>query len=538
MASITRLRVKYRGVDAADAPRSYIEKDRRQYALLACFFIILTLVLFPITQFEIPPLGYDYPNHLARLYIISNIRHDGFLQHYYDLDWQVIPNIAIDVIVPAIAELAGLFLAGKIFIFVIFVLIFTGVHSVHFAVYRRLSVTPLICGLIIYNSVMAHGLLNYTFGIGVMLWGIAAWLFLREKSSLLRATVSILFVLATFFAHLAAFGLYALGLLAIELYRLSAGRKNNRRSTLLDVAVLCVPLAVVPLLMAVSPTGQHLAAVSWVSSGCTSTPLTCYFLVKIKGIRWVFEAYSKTSDVIALTLILLGAFAMWRRQWLRAHPMAAWLACAAFLVYFALPTEAFGSSLTDVRLPVGMALLMIGFIDIQLPNRKALYLFMCALCGIVLLRITTVLDVWRIYNMEWSEIRSSFRHIDRGSKILVARSGTLADVATVESVPCLAVVERSSLTSLVFAVHGQQILRLRSLYVDKLTGYSDAPVSVDDLISVNLESPGGRPYLAKWMDFYDYLYILQRDDHPAGNIPDNLQLLDSGRRYQLYRILR
>lgn len=538
MASISRVRVKHARAGLANYAQRYIaEGDGRPYVLLSFFFIILSLLLLPIIQFQIPPL-YDYPNHLARLDIISRLSQDEFLARYYYLNWQVIPNIASDVIVPPFAELVGLYLAGKIFIITSIILIFTGVHAVYFAVYRHSSVMPLIGALIMYNNVMAHGLINYTFGIGVMLWGIAFWLGLREKSSLLRAAVSVVFVIATFFSHLAAFGLYALGLLAIELHKGFEKREHIGRATLVDVAVLGVPLLIVPLLMAVSPTGQHLAAVSWVSSGCTSTSLTCYFLVKLKGVQWVFEAYSRTSDLISLALILLGAFWMWRRHWLRAHPMAAWLAGAALVVYFALPTEAFGSSLTDVRLPVGMALLMIGFFDIKFPNRKAQNLFMCALCGILLFRIATILDVWRIYNMEWSEIRSSFQHIDRGSKILVARSGALAEVATVESVPCLAVVERSSLGSLVFAVHGQQILRLRSLYVDDIIGYSDAPVSVDDLISMKIESSNGKPYLENWREFYDYVYILHGVNHPPGNIPDNLQLLDSGRRYQLYRILR
>src|SRR5205823_2840794 len=60
----------------------------------------------------------------------------------------------------------------------------------------------------------------YLFGIGLALWALTSWVALRERAVALRLAVSTLFVLALFFCHLFAVGVYGLGLLAFELQRL------------------------------------------------------------------------------------------------------------------------------------------------------------------------------------------------------------------------------------------------------------------------------------------------------------------------------
>jgi len=51
--------------------------------------------------------------------------------------------------------------------------------------------------------------MNYVFGIGLSLWALVAWVWLRERNVLLRLAVSTLFVLGLFFCHLFAVGFTA-----------------------------------------------------------------------------------------------------------------------------------------------------------------------------------------------------------------------------------------------------------------------------------------------------------------------------------------
>jgi hypothetical protein len=508
--------------------------------VIACFITFWALLAVPVLALKIPPL-FDYLNHLARGYVIAEVDTDQLLSQFYAIQWKIIPNLAMDLIIPPVAKIVGIFTAGKLFLLALIGLLLSGVQAIHFAVNRRWSTSPLIAALIIYNPVMVYGLVNYLFGIGVALLGVAVWILMREGRPLLRAAISLCFVIATFFCHLAALGLYGLGVLAIEIYTNIGVWRENRRQTLVNIAVFALPFAVAPLLMAFGPTAEHVGTVHWVGSGCIAEPLRCYLSEKVRGVRWIFETYSRASDLVVVAFIALGAFWAWRRQWLRIHPVAWWLAGLAVPVYLAMPTEAFGGSLIDVRLPVGFALLAIGFLDCRLSTQRAQRVFLAALFGLVLLRIGTVFETWERYAHYSAEIESSFPHIEPGSKILIARSGDLWSVNAVESMPCLAVIERSSLESLVFSAPGQQVLVVNTPYRDRVGGYNDRPLSISDLLtspaSPSTASPDGRIYWQDWGEFYDYLYVLGSENQ-ANPIPEKLQLLQTGEQFQLFRILR
>jgi hypothetical protein len=186
-------------------------------------------------------------------------------------------------------------------------------------------------------------------------------------------------------------------------------------------------------------------------------------------------------------------------------------------------------------------LLAVGFLNWRLSTQRAQRVFLAALFGLVLLRIATVFDTWEQYSRDWAEIESSFRRIELGSKILIARSSDLWSINPFESVPCLAVIERSSLESLVFSAPGQQVLAVNSPYRDRVGGYDDdRPLSISELLnspaSVSTASLGRRFYWQDWSEFYDYLYVLGSVDQ-ADPVPDKLQLLQAGEQFQLYRIL-
>src|SRR5208282_154746 len=102
--------------------------------------------------------------------------------------------------------------------------------ALHRQLYGRWSALPLIAFPLLYNNVFVVGTMNYVFGIGLVLWAVVAWIALRERSWALRLLVSLLFVLALFFCHLYALGVYGVGLLAFELHRLWSAYARLRRS--------------------------------------------------------------------------------------------------------------------------------------------------------------------------------------------------------------------------------------------------------------------------------------------------------------------
>ena len=119
---------------------------------LILFGILLTITAIPICIVKIPAMG-DYLNHLSRMHIIASVDSDPFLARYYEIKWNLIPNIGMDLVVPLLSRFFDIYLAGKIFVLIVLVLITSGVFAIHFAVYKQFSLAPFVALLFVYNTV-------------------------------------------------------------------------------------------------------------------------------------------------------------------------------------------------------------------------------------------------------------------------------------------------------------------------------------------------------------------------------------------------
>src|SRR5271167_1424286 len=71
-------------------------------------FAALTLLIsIPIWTHPLPPLS-DYVNHLARMDVIATLSKDPLLANYYEVDWTVLPNLTMDLIVPPLARIMNI----------------------------------------------------------------------------------------------------------------------------------------------------------------------------------------------------------------------------------------------------------------------------------------------------------------------------------------------------------------------------------------------------------------------------------------------
>src|SRR5262249_54371825 len=148
------------------------------------------------------------------------------------------------------------------------------------ALIGRFSVLPLVAIPLLYNYVFLVGLTNYIFGIGIAIWALAAWIFAREQAWPIRFGLSTGFVVALFFSHLSALGIYGIGLVSVEVLRLWQQRSDPWPRRFVHFLIAGVPfLVTVPLLYA-SPTMQLVAATSWEQRG------------KLDGLIYVIANYS------------------------------------------------------------------------------------------------------------------------------------------------------------------------------------------------------------------------------------------------------
>ena len=94
-------------------PASAASRKDSSRLTLTLFVLLAVITAIPILTIDVPPLG-DFPNHLARMYILHDGGQSPFLSRYYQIQWAILPNLAMDLIVPPLLGFLPLFAAGKL----------------------------------------------------------------------------------------------------------------------------------------------------------------------------------------------------------------------------------------------------------------------------------------------------------------------------------------------------------------------------------------------------------------------------------------
>jgi hypothetical protein len=498
---------------------------------VAVLFAALTLLIsIPIWTHPLPPLS-DYVNHLARMDVIATLSKNPQLAHFYEINWQVVPNLTMDLIVPLLARIMSVYLAGQVFIVGMFVLIISGVLALNRALIGRWSVFPLMAMPLLYNYVFLVGLMNYIFGIGVALWALAGWVALRDRPWPARFALSTACALALFFCHLSALGIYGVGILSFEILRLWQQRAEPWLGRIVDFVLSGLPFLAAAPLLAISPTMQLATSSHWEQQG------------KIDGLMYVFSDYSDIAAFLLIT-ILVGSI-VWaiRHRVLRFHPLTYVLLVIGGSVYMALPRLLFDTYMADQRVPIGIAFMLFACGDLELRRRIVRRAFMVVLLVMISVRLIEIDVNWAQLSDSTSEFRSSVRRIKPGSKVFVAyadRSSFGDDVRDLGLVhaACLATIERSALVTTLFTVEGKQVLHTRPAFRNFADIKDGTPPSMSQLIvAADHPVPNTPAFWLNWTKF-DYLYVLFTEDEAPNPDPSRLKLIADGDRFQLYKILK
>src|SRR5262249_31355978 len=124
---------------------------------IAVFFVVLMLVAsIPLLTHPLPPMT-DYVNHLARMHVIATIDRDANLARFYEIDWQIVPNLMMDLVVPALERMMNVYQAGQVFTVVSYVLIMSGTLALNRSLFGHWSILPLVAFPLLYNHVFLIG---------------------------------------------------------------------------------------------------------------------------------------------------------------------------------------------------------------------------------------------------------------------------------------------------------------------------------------------------------------------------------------------
>lgn len=494
--------------------------------LFAAFTLLISI---PIWTHPLPPLS-DYVNHLSRMQVIATLAKNPKLAEFYEINWQVIPNLTMDFIVPTLAQVMNIYTAGQVYIVTMFALIISGTLVLNRVLVGRWSAMPLFAIPLLYNYVFLVGLMNYIFGIGVALWALAGWIAVRERAWPIRMVLSSACVVVLFFCHLSALGIYGIGVLSFELLRLWERRDQAWPMRVVDFVCSGLPFLAAAPLLAASPTMGLASGIYWDQRG------------KIDGLMYIIANY---SDITAFALVsVMVAALVWavRHRVLHFHPLVFVAIAVGTVIYLVLPRVMFDTYMTDQRVPIGVAFILFACGDLELRRRLVRRGFMVILVVLIAGRLIEIDYNWTQLSDSTSQFRSSVKRIVPGSKVFVsyadrASGDDVRDLGLVHAA-CIATIERSALVTTVFTVPGKQVLHVKPKYADYADLHDGTPPSVAQLIvAVEHPQPSTPAFWMNWTKF-DYLYVLFTEDEAPNPDPGRLRLVADGDRFQLYKILK
>ena len=527
-SSATRLMEFMSTVELVEGRRRWIAAWDEAVAARWLVALLAIVVLIPVMTVRTAPLA-DYVNHLGRMEVLATLDGNPLLRQFYDVHWQVIPNLAMDVLVPPLAQVIGVELAGRLFLGLTLLLTAGGVIALNRALTGRFALVPLAVFPFLYNGIFLYGFANYLFAMGLAIWAVAAWVKLREERPAIRLAASSLIVVALFLAHLFGLGLYGLGVLVIELARIRTTWRGGHFWR--DGQLVGVQFLPALALMGLSPTLDLADQFAWKWAAKTEgiqIAITTYFGDVERPLAWM---------TLGAVLLLLAT----RQLVLRAEGWLLLLVGGA--VFLAMPAVLFGSDFADQRMPIALLCMLLSCATLQ-PAKPALRAGFLALVAVLtMVRVGGVEAEWLGLSRSYEEMRDALQHVTPGSTILVAEAtqphGDPVKNLALSHAPCLALLDRSSFVSTAFTVSGKQVLTVRPAYNALADRFDGDPPTLEDLVRARAAPDGAKPpmFWARWDSSYDYVFVLYTRGDP-NPMPDALELVHSGKGFQIYRVLK
>jgi hypothetical protein len=315
---------------------------------------------------------------------------------------------------------------------------------------------PLLGFLFLYNRILLWGFVNYLFGIGVALVGTASWLALERQRWWLRVPSSSFVALACFFSHIAALGFYALVIIGVE-FLPAVGELRTRQWPALGRRIaIGLPQFVAPAALWLgvrhdAPTGAVSYAALWRKTDLLFS---------------VFDNYNRAFDVVCFALLLaLIGWLLWTRR-LGLAPRLAVAAGMVFAVYLLLPSQIYGGSGTDHRLPIGFFLLLVGACAPRFPSPRVAVAVGFVAALVLVVRLGMIERVWRAADRVYSADLVGIGALPQGSKLAIAHPADLFHVVPIPEVhlAVLAISRREVFVPTLFAIESQQPVALKPAF--------------------------------------------------------------------------
>jgi hypothetical protein len=365
-------------------------------------------MLAPLFLVDVPPL-LDYPNHLARLFVLSAVPGDAVLGRMYAPDWHILPNLAIDLIFPPLMHLLSVHTVGRVLLGFILLLNLAGIAAYHRAVFGSVSLWTSAAALAGINGVFLLGFLNYEVSQGLAFLAAAGWICLHQRRPLAAALFGVAVIPALFFSHLMGAMLFLLliGSAEVALLWLRLFRTGRWVALLRAAAMVLPPAAAGAALYAAAPL-----------SDVTESPVWMPLKGKLAMLLMPFQnGYALWFDILTAAAVagfLLGCL-LARRGRIAPKAVAAFTIIA--VLYPLAPSAYNGVGFPDLRLPVMLGfLLFAGFRPARL-GRLAGWIAVAGFGTLLLARAALVSVVWHAHAGDLADLRQVLAAVSPGDRV-------------------------------------------------------------------------------------------------------------------------
>jgi hypothetical protein len=375
---------------------------RRPVVILGGSLIVAAGLLLPLVFVSVPPFC-DLYFHIARMVVLADPA-APYVRDWYVPDWHFVPNLAMDAIVPLLAQVMPVLIAVKLFVATTFLLLLFGTLALHHALYRQLSWLPLLAGLFVYNQIVFIGYFNYLFGLALTLWAAALWFYLATSPPLFRLAAASLSAILLYAAHLFAVGLFGLLVLSGEI---AAWRRERRVG--FHAAMALVPFIAPLVLLLTSRT------VAVAGGGA----IEYWPIVKLLAPFTPFLTLNPPVDLAILASTIAGVFLLVRRGGIEVAPPLRFALLLLPLLVLLTPTGMIGTFYADLRLPVAIVFVVLAACRPRGDGQRERGI-VAAAALIFVLRIAALTADFRVAGSEMDELRGAFRRMPAGSAIFTA----------------------------------------------------------------------------------------------------------------------
>ena len=501
---------------------------------------MLASLALPAALVPVPPL-LDYPNHLARLWLLGGGGAGGPLVSVYGFEWHAaMTNVGFDRLAAMLGPLTGLSVLPPLFLAIACLLPPAGAVLLNRAMFGGWHWWQCGFGLLAWGFTMLAGFLNFQLSLGLALMAAA----LDPAIARFRVAPILRVALGALILVVHPFGCLFYGVI---LAALAFGPERGMSQARLGRGVMRSTACLIPLALfwAWTPDlpGTHASQSLYLRWG--GDVLASKLLVAASLIV-TYHPLTDFAFLVALWFVLRVLIGMGAG---RVHAGLLYASVALALLALVMPAALANTAYVDIRLPLMAALLAAAALRPSArlgPVPSALLL-----TTLVLARTAWIGAVWEARQSDMRSLALALATVPPGARIIPAEHccapgpvgrRLLVTTPTYLHDPALAVPWRQAFVPTLFAAPGKQPLRVRPPWDGLAVAEGRiAPVGLLKNYTPSLSNRFFFGYLEHWREQFDYVLVVNADTPNEGpdeaNIPELALVSDAGFA-RLYRILR